>query len=75
MVAAKSFLCLKVLVFRLRADRFHSSLAVGAVRLPRLPALRSSRSFQETFPRSALAARFHRAYHALEDLTRQQIVA
>ena len=33
MAVAKSFLRLKVLVFRFRADRVHPSLAVGAVRL------------------------------------------
>ena len=56
-VAAKRFFLFESSRFRLRADRFHPSLAVGAVRLFEPFCLRYGSS--AAFPRIALVARFH----------------
>ena len=59
MAVAKSFLRLKVLVFRFRADRVHPSLAVGAVRLFELFCLRhGSSAVFERFPTDRFGSSF-----------------
>ena len=83
MVVAKSFFAFEssrfrlLLRLRLRADRVQPSLAVGAVQLIELFCLchGSSAVFEKISHGSLWQLVSTSPYHALKDLTRQQIVA